>query len=293
MKDGGLIGFERIEWFNGGLFDDDDALPLTADDISAMPAGCDARLGRNRSSIFGTLFVRGLDPDMRSETGSEYTDREKIMMIVEPVITRPLLREWETVREGISGLIEPAQLAVEEALASASGYPEFAEEVRTVESHLTTRPQLELFSDLTKQSRVRTLDSVRGSLRAADRALTDASDQGRVAFNAFLARLRAFRVLDPACGSGNFLYLALVELKNIERRVAIEGELFGFPPSFPSIGPEALLGIEINPYAAELARVSVWIGEIQWMRRNGFDIGRQPILKPLEHYRVPQRSANR
>jgi hypothetical protein len=31
MKDGGLVGFERIEWFNGGLFDDDTALPLTAD----------------------------------------------------------------------------------------------------------------------------------------------------------------------------------------------------------------------------------------------------------------------
>jgi type II restriction/modification system DNA methylase subunit YeeA len=138
-----------------------------------------------------------------------------------------------------------------------------------------------LFGDLKKQKRVRALDAVRGSLRAADRTHTEAIAQGRAAFNAFLARLRAFRVLDPACGSGNFLYLALVELKNIERRVAIEGEVLGFPPSFPSIGPEALLGIEINPYAAELARVSVWIGEIQWMRRSGFDIGRQPILKPL------------
>src|ERR1019366_1209103 len=115
----------------------------------------------------------------------------------------------------------------------------------------------------------------------ADRALMDAITQGRAAFNAFLARLRAFRGLDPACGSGNFLYLALVELKNIERRVVIEGEVLGFPPSFPAIGPEALFGIEINPYAAELARVSVWIGEIQWMRRSGFDIGQQPILKPL------------
>ena len=52
-------------------------------------------------SIFGTLFVRGLDPGKRSETGAEYTDRKKIMMIVEPVITRPLLREWEAVRDGI------------------------------------------------------------------------------------------------------------------------------------------------------------------------------------------------
>jgi hypothetical protein len=281
MKDGGQIGFERIEWFNGGLFDSNDALPLNAEDITLCLKAESLGWGEVDPTIFGTLFVRGLDPNDRSKTGSEYTDREKIMMILEPVITRPLLREWETVKSGMAALLTPAEQSVEEALAGASAYPELADEVRAVESHLATRQQLELFSDLTKQRRVRTLDVVRRSLRAADRALTEAREQGKAAYNAFLARLRAFRVLDPACGSGNFLYLALVELKNIERRIAIEGELFGFPPSFPSIGPEALLGIEINPYAAELARVSVWIGEIQWMRRTGFDIGRQPILKPL------------
>ena len=42
-------------------------------------------------------------------------------------------------------------------------------------------------------------------------------------------------------------------------------------------------GIEINLYAAELARVSVWIGEIQWMRRNGFGVSDRPILKPLDN----------
>ena len=41
-------------------------------------------------------------------------------------------------------------------------------------------------------------------------------------------------------------------------------------------------GLEINPFAAELARVSVWIGEIQWMREHGFDAWRNPILKPLD-----------
>jgi type II restriction/modification system DNA methylase subunit YeeA len=56
----------------------------------------------------------------------------------------------------------------------------------------------------------------------------------------------------------------------------------GLAREFPRIGPEAVKGIEINPYAAELARVTVWIGEIQWMRRNGFDVGRNPILKPLD-----------
>ncbi len=282
MKAGGLVGFESIEWFNGGLFDDDEALPLTIDDIETCLEAADLDWSEIDPSIFGTLFVRGLDPDKRSETGSEYTDRDKIMMIVEPVISQPLIREWDAMRDEIAGLIEPAQLALEEALARAAGFPELAEEVRAVEARLTNRPQLELFEGLKKQRRVRSADATRSSLRAAVKALSDARATGESQFNDFLAKLRALRVLDPACGSGNFLYLALIELKNVERRVSIEGEQLGFPPSFPTIGPEALLGIEINPYAAELARVSVWIGEIQWMRRNGFSVGRQPILKPLE-----------
>ena len=49
MKDGGLIGFERIDWFNGGLFDDDQALPLTADDIAICLRAASARLERNGS----------------------------------------------------------------------------------------------------------------------------------------------------------------------------------------------------------------------------------------------------
>ena len=56
----------------------------------------------------------------------------------------------------------------------------------------------------------------------------------------------------------------------------------GLERSFPAVGPANVRGIEINAYAAELARVSVWIGDIQWMRRNGFRESRDPILKPLE-----------
>ena len=63
----------------------------------------------------------------------------------------------------------------------------------------------------------------------------------------------------------------------------IEAEALGFHrEDHPRIGPHAVLGIEKNLYAAELARVTVWIGEIQWMRRNGFDVSRNPILKPLD-----------
>ena len=99
---------------------------------------------------------------------------------------------------------------------------------------------------------------------------------------AFLERLRDFTVLDPACGSGNFLHLALHALKDLEHRVQLEAEAMGLQRAFPAVGPANVRGIEINAYAAELARVSVWIGEIQWMRRNGFNESRDPILKPLE-----------
>ena len=55
-----------------------------------------------------------------------------------------------------------------------------------------------------------------------------------------------------------------------------------FKRAFPAVGPANVRGIEINAYAAELARVSIWIGEVQWMRRNGFSAADNPILKPLD-----------
>ncbi len=103
------------------------------------------------------------------------------------------------------------------------------------------------------------------------------------ALQGFLERLRTFRVLDPACGSGNFLYLALRTLKDIEHQVMLEAEALGLQRGFPAVGPEAVMGIEINPYAAELARLTVWIGEIQWMLGHGYSLNDQPILKPLNH----------
>jgi type II restriction/modification system DNA methylase subunit YeeA len=237
MRAGGRIGFERVDWFNGGLFDDDDALPLTRGDIALVREAAARDWAEIDPSIFGTLFERGLDPDKRSQLGAHYTDRDKIMLIVEPVIVRPWLAEWEATRAEIERLMRQAEIA----------------------------------GDLDRAGR-------RG--QAAQR--TRLTNEANALYRRFLDRLRAFRVLDPACGSANFLYLALLALKDIEHRIAIEAETLGLAREFPRIGPEAVKGIEINPYAAELARVTVWIGEIQWMRRNGFDVGRNPILKPLD-----------
>ena len=128
---------------------------------------------------------------------------------------------------------------------------------------------------------------ITGRLERADAARSTSArtqhrGQAEHRLRTFLERLRKFTVLDPACGSGNFLYLALHALKDLEHRIQLEAEALDLHRAFPAVGPANVKGIEINVYAAELARVSVWIGEIQWMRRNGFTELRDPILKPLE-----------
>ena len=228
MASGGWIGFETVDWFNGGLFDEDTALPLEKSDIETVLSASNLDWSEIDPSILGTLFERGLDPDKRAQLGAHYTDRDKIMLIVEPVVIRPWLSEWKTEKARIEAELERAEVAK---------------------------------SPATRKKRL---------------------NKAEQRYRAFLDRLRAFTVLDPACGSGNFLYLALHALKDLEHRVQVEAESLGFQRAFPGIGPANVKGIEINPYAAELARVSVWIGEIQWMRRNGFSWAGDPILKPLD-----------
>ena len=94
-------------------------------------------------------------------------------------------------------------------------------------------------------------------------AATKARNTALELYQGFLHRLQRFRVLDPACGSGNFLLLSLLGLKDLEHQVITEAEALGLPRQFPAVGPENVIGIEINPFAAELARVSLWIGEIR------------------------------
>lgn len=236
MATGGDLDFTPIDWFNGGLFADDFALPVEAKDIDELLSAAERDWSQIDPSILGTLFERGLDPAKRSQLGAHYTDREKIMMIVQPVIIDPLEAEWAEALARMTALIDSAPK-------------------RTAERLLTP-------AERRKAEKLR--------------------DEAAAIHSAFIERLVNFRVLDPACGSGNFLYVALRALKDIEHRANLDAEALGLPRGFPRVGPECVLGIEVNPYAAELARVSVWIGEIQWMRRNGFDAAKNPILRNLD-----------
>ncbi len=117
------------------------------------------------------------------------------------------------------------------------------------------------------------------SKRHGDKAWRDA----QALFVGFLERLKAYRVLDPACGSGNFLYLSLKALKDVEHQVNLEAEALGLERQHDVTGPHNVLGIELNEYAAELARVTVWIGELQWRLQRGYGFKFNPVLEPLDH----------
>jgi hypothetical protein len=217
MAKGGRFGSDPIAWFNGGLFDDLDVIPLRNDEIRRIWDASRLDWSLVEPAIFGTLFERGLNPGKRALLGAHYTDRGSIQRLVDAAVIVPLRREYDAARAE-------------------------ATELRA------TTPE-----------------------RASERLL------------AFLTRLRAVTVLDPACGSGNFLYVALHSLKDLEREAILWGaEVLGRPLETPMIGPEALSGIEVNPYAAELARVTLWIGDIQWMRSHGYQIERRPILGRLD-----------
>jgi hypothetical protein len=97
----------------------------------------------------------------------------------------------------------------------------------------------------------------------------------------FSDRIAAVRVLDPACGSGNFLYVSLKQLLDLEKQVIAFAATNGTSGFFPQVQPEQLHGIELNEYAFELAQVVIWIGYIQWLHDNGFGTPSEPILKPL------------
>ena len=84
----------------------------------------------------------------------------------------------------------------------------------------------------------------------------------------FLDRLRAVRVLDPACGSGNFLYVTLEHMKRLESEVVAEAKTYGaYQPKLTDVDPHQFLGLELNPRAAHIAEMVLWIGYWQWFFR--------------------------
>lgn len=115
----------------------------------------------------------------------------------------------------------------------------------------------------------------------APAAKKKAMSEAEALIQRFMTRLQSVKVLDPACGSGNFLYVALQKLKDLEKSVVLHSMECGLASFFPMVGPWQLYGIELNPYAHDLAQMTVWIGWLQWLKFNGFGSPEEPILRAM------------
>ena len=107
----------------------------------------------------------------------------------------------------------------------------------------------------------------------------------------FLRRLTSVRVLDPACGSGNFLYVTLEHLKRLEGEVLTALAMLGGSGRLElgdgtTVGPRQLLGLELNPRAAAIADLVLRIGYLQWhLRTHGLTQLAEPLLDSYQNIR--------
>jgi hypothetical protein len=111
---------------------------------------------------------------------------------------------------------------------------------------------------------------------------------------AFLTELRGVRILDPACGTGNFLYVTMDLMKQLETEVLKRiGDITGSDQlrlDVDLINPSQFLGIEINPRASAIADLVIWIGYLQWHFRRFGDIPPvEPVLR--EYHNIENRDA--
>jgi len=235
MATGGRLLVEKIDHFDGGLFEDDATVRLDPDEIAALAAIARDDWSQVEPAIFGTLFERGLDPSRRAQLGAHYTSKEDILLVIEPVLMKPLREEWARIR------------------AECDAVAKKAESAKTTAARQKHRTEI--------GRRVRE----------------------------FMERLASVKVLDPACGSGNFLYVALNALKDLELEVIQATADWSAEAPFPAVDPGQLYGLEIDTYAVELAQLTVWIGYLQWCQRHGFLGSDRPLLR--KHDNIKQMDA--
>ena len=247
MAEGGEFWGEDVRHFNGGLFE------------SGAPEDTDAE-GSVTTSPRGAL---ALD---REELGELLAAAKLDWGSVEPAIfgtlfersldpqRRAQLGAHYTSREDILALIEPVLMAP---------LRRRWQEVRSASDAL-----LEKMSTQSSRAATNTLRKVEGELQG------------------FASEIRDTTVLDPACGSGNFLYTALKEMMDLEKEVATYASRAGLSSFFSEVSPEQLHGLEISPYARELAQASIWIGYLQWMSENGYGTPPDPILGSMRNIRL-------
>ncbi len=214
---------EVVKRFNGTLFKDRSAIPLSAEDIHELWVAAKRDWKDVEPAIFGTLLEQALDKRERAKLGAHYTPRAYVERVVIPTVIEPLRDEWEEVQAR-------------------------AQELRDG-----------------------------GKLEDAQKAV-----------KAFHHTLCTTRVLDPACGTGNFLYVSLELMKRLEGEVLDALDDLGedaprLAMSGETVDPSHFYGLEVNPRAVPIADLVLWLGYLKWqLRTTGLASLPEPVLRATD-----------
>lgn len=117
-------------------------------------------------------------------------------------------------------------------------------------------------------------------------------EAAREAVRAFRSRLARAVVLDPACGTGGFLCVALSFLQRLDSEAAAELRALGDPQEpLLRVSPAQVRGIETSPRSAEIAGLVLWLSHLQWHARSPSRQGPPPRPLPGEMEGIEIRDA--
>lgn len=253
--------FKEIAHFNGGLFENTGALPLSAVQLEMLTDAAATDWSAVEPSIFGTLLTRALDSRERHKLGAEYTPRAYVERLIRPTIIGPLRDEWDAVRVAAATLHEEAD--------------QLDAQADQLEADAKTKLSTGSAADAKK------LGAESARLRK-DAGKRDAEALSQVID--FHRHLCALKILDPACGTANFLYVTMEHMKRLEAEVLQLIDALGGDASMEMHGfrvrPEQFLGLELNKQAVAIAQLVLWIGYFQWQRKTTgkADTGDRPLL---------------
>ena len=202
--------------FNGGLFEDDTALPLTADQLELLIEAARADWRDVEPAIFGTLLERALDPASGTSWARTYTPRAYVERLVLPTVIEPLRAEWESAQAA-------ALLLADRASGRGAGRGPRVPRAAVPAPH--PRPRLRHGQFPLRHPGAPEAAGRRGAGRAAQ--------AGRRSRRRWSWRAR-------------------------------------------SCDPHQFLGIEVNPRAAAIAELVLWIGYLQWHFRTRGDAAGLP-----------------
>jgi type II restriction/modification system DNA methylase subunit YeeA len=270
---------------------------LFSEDIGLLPEKLFSRLvetNLNRPADF-TKRLRQLFTAMSNENGAFgehdiayfdgglFSDDEAYDLTRDDLAALALAAQldWSSIEPAIFGTLFERSLDPDKRSQLGAHYTSEAD-IRLIVEPVLMKPLRRRWSEVRKQAE-EIVEKLKSQQKAAHtksrKALSDL-------LQGFANELSEVRVLDPACGSGNFLYVALKSILDLEKEVSVYAASNGLSGLLPRTSPEQLYGIEINVYAHELASVVVWIGYLQWQHDNGYNFGSHPILRPLKNIKM-------